>query len=38
LKECAQLYQTSPTQMQKLLSTELQQWRSVVKSADMKLQ
>jgi len=38
LKEGAQLYQTSPVQMQKLLSNELQQWRSVVKSADMKLQ
>jgi len=38
LKEGAQLYQTTPVQMQKLLSNELQQWRSVVKSADMKLQ
>jgi len=38
LKEGAQLYQTTPSQMQKLLSNELQQWRSVVKSADMKLQ
>ena len=38
LKEGAQLYQTTPTQMQKLLTNELQQWRSVVKSADMKLQ
>lgn len=38
LKEGAQLYQTSPAQMQKLLSNELQQWRSVVKSADIKLQ
>ncbi len=38
LKEGAQLYQTTPAQMQKLLSNELQQWRSVVKSADMKLQ
>jgi len=38
LKEGAQLYQTTPAQMQKLLSSELQQWRSVVKSADMKLQ
>lgn len=38
LKEGAQLYQTTPTQMQKLLNNELQQWRSVVKSADMKLQ
>ena len=38
LKEGAQLYQTTPLQMQKLLSNELQQWRSVVKSADMKLQ
>jgi tripartite-type tricarboxylate transporter receptor subunit TctC len=38
LKEGAQLYQTTPLQMQKLLSNELQQWRSVVKSADIKLQ
>jgi len=38
LKEGAQLHQTTPAQMQKLLSNELQQWRSVVKSADMKLQ
>ncbi len=38
LKEGAQLYQTTPAQMQKLLSNELQQWRSVVKSTDMKLQ
>ena len=38
LKEGAQLYQTTPVQMQKLLSNELQQWRSVVKSADMKFQ
>lgn len=38
LKEGAQLYQTTPAQMQKLLSQELMQWRNVVKSADMKLQ
>lgn len=38
LKEGAQLYQTTPAQMQKLLTNELQQWRSVVKLADMKLQ
>ena len=38
LKEGAQLYQTNPSQMQKLLSNELKLWRSVVKSADMKLQ
>jgi tripartite-type tricarboxylate transporter receptor subunit TctC len=38
LKEGAQLYQTNPAQMQKLLNNELQQWRSVVKSADIKLQ
>ena len=38
LKEGAQIYQTTPTQMQKILNNELQQWRNVVKSAEMKLQ
>lgn len=38
LKEGAQIYQTSPEQMKQLLSSELQQWRNVVKNANMKLQ
>jgi len=38
LKEGAQLYQTTPAQMQKLLSQELVQWRNVVRAADLKLQ
>ena len=38
LKEGAQLYQTTPVQMQKLLSQELMQWRNVVKAADIKVQ
>ena len=38
LKEGAQIYQTSPPEMKKILSKELIQWRSVVSSTDIKTQ
>ena len=38
LKEGAQIYQTTPEQMRQLLASELRQWKSVVKAANMKLQ
>jgi tripartite-type tricarboxylate transporter receptor subunit TctC len=38
LKEGAQIYQTTPMQMQKLLHQELQQWRTVIHSKEIKLQ
>ena len=36
VKEGAQLYQTSPQEMQKMLGSELRMWRGVVKSAAIK--
>ena len=38
IKEGAQIYQTTPEQMRQLLGSELNQWKTVVKAAHMKLQ
>ncbi len=38
LKEGAQIYQTTPSEMKKILSKELIQWRSVVSATEIKVQ
>ena len=38
VKEGAQIYQSTPSEMKKMLSNELTQWRNVVASADIKVQ
>ena len=38
LKEGAQIYQTTPSEMKKILSNELIQWRSVVSATEIKVQ
>jgi tripartite-type tricarboxylate transporter receptor subunit TctC len=38
LKEGAQLYQTTPLEMKKILNSELSQWRKVVGTANIKTQ